>query len=321
MSGHHRDEVVDPDIAAGETALNWAMARGSGERIAARSRVQRRRKQHLRRVTAGSLAIVTLVTAGFLWPLRSVPPASVPARLPSSVLVVTPAKRVLPDGSVVELKDGATIDVSYSAAFRRVNLVQGQAYFSVTKNQAAPFIVIVGELEVRAVGTAFSVQMDARQVEVFVTEGRVAVSSENGKRKTEDSGLRAARSAGNSPTPVLRPVFSEILVDAGNRMVVEIATASAPPPVLAMSAAEQNEHLSWRVPRIELSGTPLSEALPVFNRYSPVPLSIADPSLGALELSGVLRPNNPNALLHVLKVEFGLETDRRVDGGIVLRRP
>lgn len=312
MSDPNSDKVADPDISTGETALNWARARGSGERVVARSRAQRRRKQHLRRVTAGSLAVVTLVAAGLLWQLRPLSPASTPARLPSSVVVVTPAKQLLPDGSVVELKDGAKIDVNYSAAFRRVKLVQGEAHFAVAKDTAVPFVVIVGDLEVRAVGTAFSIQMDAVQVEVLVSEGRVAVD------KAVDTGAGGSLPGAQGDSPIRQTLAT---VDAGNRVVVEIATVSSPTPVLAVSAAGQSELLSWRVPRIELSGTPLSEMLPVFNRYSPVSLSLADPSLGTLKLSGVLRPNSPNALLHVLEVEFGLKAARSADGGIILRRP
>jgi transmembrane sensor len=312
MSERKPEDVVDPDIAAGETALNWALARGCGDRIAIRSRVRRRRQRRLHRLTTGSLMIVMLVAAGFLWRLHLVPPASMQAPPSSSVLVTALATHLLPDGSVIELKEGANIEIDYSPAFRRVRLIEGRAHFTVAKNQVAPFIVIVGELEVRAVGTEFSVHMDARRVEVLVTEGRVDV----------DQTIQPVAAGSPQNARSVRASRQTLAtVDAGNRVVVEVAAAVEPPAVLAVSTTEQNELLSWRVPSIELSATPLSEALPIFNRYCPVSLSLADPSLGALKLSGVLRPNNPNALFHVLKVEFGLEVELSADGGFVLRRP
>jgi len=307
MNDRNHEDMTDPDVAAGETALQWARAQGSSLRIAERSRAQRRRKQQLRRVVAGTTLAVVLVTGALLWPSRPAAPVS----LPRAVLVSAPTRQILPDGSVVDLKEGAKIAVDYGAAFRRVRLVQGEAHFSVAADKAIPFIVVAGGIEVRAVGTAFAVQLDSRKVEVLVTEGRVAVD----------------RPVGRSPGSPL-PGVSEIaptpqtiaMVDAGKRIAVELETAVVTSAV-EVSTAEQNERLAWRVPRIELSGTPLADVLPLFNRYSLVRLKLADPALGTLQLSGVLRPDNPNALLHVLKVDYGLEADRRPDGVVVLRRP
>ena len=309
MNDRNHEDMTDPDVAAGETALQWARAQGSSMRIAERSRAQRRRKQQLRRVAAGTTLAVVLVTGALLWPSR--PAARAPVSAPPVVLVSAPTRQILPDGSVVDLKEGAKIAVDYGDAFRRVRLVQGEAHFSVAADKAIPFIVVAGGIEVRAVGTAFAVQLDSRKVEVLVTEGRVAVD----------------RPVGRSPGSPL-PGVSEIaptprtiaMVDAGKRIAVELETAVVTSAV-TVSTAEQNERLAWRVPRIELSGTPLADVLPLFNRYGSARLKLADPALGALEFSGVLRPDNPNALLHVLKVDYGLEADRRPDGVVVLRRP
>ena len=80
------------------------------------------------------------------------------------------------------------------------------------------------------------------------------------------------------------------------------------------------ERLSWRAPKIELTGTPLSEALAMFNRCSSIQLVMGDPAMGSLQLSGVLRPDNPDSLLRVLRNDFGIVTEGQGDGKIVLHR-
>jgi len=309
MSDRKPEHLADPDVAAGETALHWARAHSAGARIVERSWAQRRRNQQRRRVAVGAALALTLVAGALVWPSRPPPPVAV--AMPPAVVLSAPTKQSLSDGSVVELKEGAKIAVDYGAAFRRITLVQGQAHFTVAENKAIPFIVMAGGIEVRAVGTAFAVQLDARKVEVLVTEGRVAVD--------RSAGVLAENPSPSAPG--IRPSHQTIaMVDAGHRIEVKLEIKAAPPAV-PVSAAEQSELLSWRVPRIELSGAPLSDALSLFNRYSKVRLVLADPSLGSLQISGVLRPDNPNALLHVLKVDYGLEADRSTDGKVVLRLP
>src|SRR3546814_19688281 len=49
------------------------------------------------------------------------------------------------------------------------------AWFQVAKDRARPFVVEVGDVRVRAVGTAFGVKRTAGGVDVQVTEGVVEV--------------------------------------------------------------------------------------------------------------------------------------------------
>lgn len=308
MHERNPEHNADSDVAAGEVALGWARAQGAGERIAASSRAQRRRRRRIFGTFAGATLVLAFAAGVWVWSDRRVPqPATAQ---PSSLVLSAPAKQLLPDGSVVELRDGAKIEVAFSPDARRVTLAQGMAHFTVAENKAVPFIVRAGRIEVRAVGTAFAVEVEARRIDILVTDGVVAVDRAT---RSQDEGSSPGISAIEPAPPPLATV------GAGRRVTVETATAAVT-AVVSVSTAEQSERLAWRVPRLELARTPLSEALAFFNRYSSVRLELADPALGALKLSGVLRPDNPNALLHVLAVDFGLESDRRADGVVVLRR-
>jgi len=270
-------------------ALDWVVSSGSVDRVFDEVAVQLRRRRRRRVLVAAGAAAVLLVIA-LAWPMSrpSAPMVSPSAR--AAAVAQAPARQTLPDGSVVELTGRARIVVNFDGATRRVALLRGQAHFQVAKDAAHPFVVSAGGVEVRAVGTAFSVDFAAQTVEVFVTEGRVAVES------------RAVLSASSAPSA---PTF----VDAGSRIIVDLDAnaATAAVPVVA------------RAPRVVLSGTPLAKAIAMFNQHARVPLVLDDPSLGAVELSGVLRADNTDALLQLLKEQFGIVGERR-DSAIVLHK-
>ncbi|MBC7366877.1 MAG: FecR domain-containing protein, partial [Undibacterium sp.] len=79
---------------------------------------------------------------------------------------------VLADGSVLELNGDTRLRVSLAPHERRVELVAGEAHFTVAHDRTRPFIVSAGGVAVRAVGTAFNVRLATTAVEVLVTEGK-----------------------------------------------------------------------------------------------------------------------------------------------------
>ncbi|MFM9955055.1 MAG: FecR family protein, partial [Opitutaceae bacterium] len=84
-----------------------------------------------------------------------------------------PRQLTLSDGTVVQLNTGGEVIEQFTPAERRVLLSHGEAHFAVTKNPARPFVVQAGNVDVRAVGTAFNVHLKAATVDVLVTEGVV----------------------------------------------------------------------------------------------------------------------------------------------------
>lgn len=84
----------------------------------------------------------------------------------------------LPDGSHVSLNGGTHL--KYNADFghdRRVE-VMGEAYFEVVHNESSPFVVQTEELDVKVLGTKFSVAAFEyeNQVEVILEEGKVELT-------------------------------------------------------------------------------------------------------------------------------------------------
>jgi transmembrane sensor len=265
-----------------------------------------------------SLALGSAVAAAIAVALWR-PPAA-PSVTQATAVVTAPERRVLPDGSMVELKRGADIAVDFRPAERRVTLVRGEAHFSVAKHPARPFVVTARGVAVRAVGTAFAVDLTREAVEVIVTEGKVALERPP---------------AAPVPGVAAPPPVTLAVVEGGNRIIVEAvplvapAMPAAPAPGVAVEAVpptELTERLAWRIPRLEFSGTPLAEAVELVNRHAAQPgraavrFVIDEPALAGVRVSGWLRADNTAGFIQMLRASFGVETEFRGAAEIGLRR-
>lgn len=167
-------ENSNPDAGGAlSPAVTWVRPSGAVEMLYKEidAELRRRRRRAKAGVITATLAVL-LVAAG--WQFRSVErPVSRP---PSAPIVSVPFRRVLNDGSKVELTGSTRLAVEFSKAVRRVILSEGVAHFHVASNPSRPFVVVASGVEIRAVGTAFSVELSPHQVEVIVTEGRIAMN-------------------------------------------------------------------------------------------------------------------------------------------------
>lgn len=265
-----------------------------------RRRAVRRRRQ---RIAAAAVAFGLLLGAGALWRQTE------PKRAAEAALIVVPEYRKLPDGSVVELKRGAEIGVAFDERFRHVTLRKGEAHFQIAKNKDRPFIVHARGVDVRAVGTAFSVQLDSRQIEVLVTEGRVAVAP------------AAAATPPASAAPMPAVFDSGAIVDAGYRAVVlapESGQTHAIPAVTPLTAAEIEQRLEWRRTHLEFTDTRLDEAVALVNRFAAGATTnkrivIGDPNLAGIPITGFLCVDNIDVFVRLLEASAGIEAERSSD--------
>lgn len=92
-------------------------------------------------------------------------------------------KLVLPDGTRVTLNAGSAI--SYPEAFekniRKVALT-GEAFFDVTRNEKAPFVITTGDVVTKVLGTSFNIRAypENKAVQVAVVTGKVKVNAKIG---------------------------------------------------------------------------------------------------------------------------------------------
>jgi transmembrane sensor len=91
---------------------------------------------------------------------------------------------ILPDSTRVWLNSGSRL--SFNSDFKsggRNVLLEGEAYFSVTKDKEHPFIVKTYEIEIRVLGTQFNVKAypEEKSVSTTLIEGSIQVSSPSEK--------------------------------------------------------------------------------------------------------------------------------------------
>jgi len=211
---------------------------------------------------------------------------------------------VLEDGSAVELNRGAQVSVRFTDEKRLVDLLAGEAHFTVSKDASRPFIVRARGTVVQAVGTAFNVLLNSDRVEVLVTEGRVLLNP---------SIATTRESVIDESEPLVRSLT------AGQRSVVDFQSVVAPPVIEAISLDSMDLRLAWKNERLDFTDTPLSEVILEFNRRNHTQFVIGDEPTKAIPFSGTLKPQNIDDFIELLKVT-GVRAKREDVSKIVLSR-
>jgi transmembrane sensor len=213
----------------------------------------------------------------------------------------------LPDGSSIRLNTDSAVEVRYEAAVRRVRLVKGEAYFSVAKNSARPFIVRAGDVDVRVMGTVFNVRLRPESVDVLVTEGRVRVVPPVAEPATP----------GPSSSPAADGLLPELT--AGQKMSVALGAQAAVPAPIEVSPAERRQTLAWQERRLDFDAAPLGDILAEFNRYNRHRLVVTDPQLAAQRFGGSFPAGDYLTFVRMLEFDFGIVAETK-GGETVLRR-
>jgi transmembrane sensor len=337
-------------FAEAELALSLLRPAGDArERDALRQEIARCEDElrHRLRRSRVALAAAGLAAAAALWialsPLAwhwSATPAAASA---TPTVAVRPLVQLLPDGTAVELNTGADLAVEFTPQVRGVRLLRGEAHFAVAKDHARPFVVAVGAVAIRAVGTAFNVRVEPAAVQVLVTEGRVAVEA---PRADDDPTGAAAPGAGAGPPaaagsagpaatipvavgfvpdpapPAPRATRGPLLLAAGHRTVVALGSPAAPVPVAApVSPDEIRRELAWRRMRLELSNATLEEAVALYNRHGRVQFAVGDAELRTRRLSGIFRADQPAQFAELIEAALNLRVLPDGPDRIVLRQP
>jgi transmembrane sensor len=207
---------------------------------------------------------------------------------------------VLADGSKVTLNTASAVRADYSGHDRRLTLLRGEAFFDVAKDPTRPFVVTAGSREVIAVGTAFNIRLQDRQVRVTLVEGKVRVV----RSRLADTSSGVQDSMDQALTLI---AGSALVTDADDAEHVERLDA--------------NRATSWRNGRLVFDGERLADVVAEMNRYSRETLVIANPALKDRKVSGVFEPTEGHAFAKGLEV-YGIAKRTQVTATqIVLDSP
>ena len=197
----------------------------------------------------------------------------------------------LPDDSVITLNTNSSASVYYSSEERRVHLHRGEAHFVITPAPEWPFSVVAGSGTVRAVGTAFNVYLKNDIVEVTVTEGVVEVRT-NAVPVIDHETLRIPVEGGALITASVAETFAE-----GQTLEYSDTIES----VSRMDSQTIARKLAWQDGMLDFQSETLATVIEEASRYTSTRISIEDPELEDLSVTGYFRAGDVDTLLELIE--------------------
>lgn len=179
----------------------------------------------------------------------------------------------LPDGSVVTLDAETELRLRNSPTERRLDLIQGRAFFRVAHNPNRPFIVYADGKKVRAIGTAFEVSLDHGNMVVTLTEGKVRVEGAN------------AGSDGGAD------------LVAGRQLVVGSDLD------WTLRRVDVAKETSWTQGRLIFMHDPLSKAIADVNRYSTRKLVFEGGTVPDRQIVGVFEAGDVDGFVKAIELQ------------------
>jgi transmembrane sensor len=234
------------------------------------------------------------------------------------VTAVGEQKRLsLSDGSEITLNTDSHASVVFGEDYRDIQLLRGEAHFQVAVDIERPFRVLAGVGRIQAVGTAFSVYVRGRDVDITVAEGAVSLATvHDGRSASNETRMpESDRTLGVEPLGMLTAGQSTVITSRHSGA----AAGSAEQPVIrTIEKAEMAKRFAWRDGLLIFSGESLEDVVGEISRYTTVAIEIADPHVRSMQIGGQFPVGEIEALLDTLESNFGLTVTRLDDGRVRL---
>ena len=182
---------------------------------------------------------------------------------------------VLEDGSRLLLAPQSAVALRFADGAREVRLIEGEAFFEVVSDAAAPFRVVAGDSVTTVLGTAFEVRRMGDAEQIAVQHGRVRVA-------LHDS-----------------PSSSATALGAGEWLRI----AETGEPLRGRRAPD--DVAAWRRGELIARDRPVSEIVDVLRRYHSGAILLQDQAFAAQRVSGIYDLRNPAKALEDLAAAHG----------------
>jgi ferric-dicitrate binding protein FerR (iron transport regulator) len=197
----------------------------------------------------------------------------------------------LPDSTHVWLNAKSTLSYSskYNKANRKVKL-NGQAYFEVSRDTTAPFIVYTENSITRVLGTSFSVRSYSNETNhIGVTSGRVEVKLPRIKKQNY----------------ILLP---------GDKLQYRTDKKD----VRIIHGTETMKLAAWRYNTLHFESTPLKDVTATLERAYGVQIHIKDNSIAERQFKGTFENPDLDKMLRILGITMGLDITKTSNGKITI---
>lgn len=196
----------------------------------------------------------------------------------------------LPDGSRLQLDTATTAALALYRGHRDLTLPEGQIRLQVKSDVDRPFDVLAGPLRITVVGTRFAVRYTP---EIPGRDGvRVAV---------EEGRVRVARAGWFGDK-------GEVELTAGQQIV-----ANANGTLGVVSSVAIADVAPWRDSRISFDDVPLQQVLAEFARYGDSGMTVRDPAVAAMRITGSFDPRRLDNFRRVLPQALPVRLSRSGD--------
>jgi transmembrane sensor len=193
----------------------------------------------------------------------------------------------LPDGSQVAMNQFSNIAYAPGKDNKRRVALVGDAFFEVERDEERPFVVSAHEVEIEVLGTAFYVDAreDQPQVQVIVQSGTVAVTA--GAQR--------------------------VVLTANEIGIYDKASRS-----LNKQANEDLNYMAWKTDVLTFENATLEKVVFDLNRRFHARVSLADPALGACEITATFEGKSLDAIVRIVEKTLGLRAEKRGEGVVFL---
>lgn len=186
-------------------------------------------------------------------------------------------KTTLPDGTAVWLMSGSTIAYpsSFLGSMTRNVEVKGQAFFNVAKDSLHPFVLNLGEVGVKVVGTSFYVMNyeDEDHIRVVLKTGKVDIFK--GEYKPDNQFVHMV---------------------PGQSVSYEKGI-----PEFHLSDVDVDKYTSWIGGTLLFHDDPLAEVLKKLGRWYNIVIEINDPKASDFPFTATIRNENLDQIVELLK--------------------
>jgi ferric-dicitrate binding protein FerR (iron transport regulator) len=221
-------------------------------------------------------------------------------------------KIVLPDGTQVWLNAGSNLDYNneqFNKDLREV-ILNGEAYFDVTKNPGKPFIIHTRKMDIKVLGTAFNVRSynDEKFAEAALIRGSIEVTLKDRK---------------NQQPIILTPnekisISTEEIQSEQKKNLIHKAEAAAIPQFLVEKLTPNPKinvisEIAWTQNKLYFEDESLENIALILERWFGKKIVITNETLGNLHYYGNFENETLEQVLSYLKLSkpfnFRIEND------------
>ncbi len=192
----------------------------------------------------------------------------------------------LPDSSKVILAENASLKFpdSFKGNKRKV-ILEGTAYFEITKNPEKPFHINAPNTEIEVLGTKFLVDAQDENIEkVLVDEGKVAFSS----------GSLLSR--------------QKVILTKN-----EIGTWNTESHQLSEQVNSEQNSNAWLSGRLSFSNLPLSEVLKTLEKQFNIKIELDDSNFATIRYSGQFNTGNAEEVIKTICMTLNLSYEKQAN--------